>query len=189
VAALRGVRAVGVEYNAELVQLSREYAKTLGVSNLATFRQADLFQADLSGATVITLFLLPDINAKLRPRLLELKAGTRIVSNSFDMGDWLPDRRFQAAGECVSWCRGLFWFVPARVSGNWRIPNGELRLEQRYQVISGTARIGGKNVSVSGRLAGEEISFTAGDTQYTGLVKGNIIDGTADGRPFRAARN
>ncbi len=131
-AAKRGATAVGVEFNPNMVALARENAKQAGVTDRATFIEGDLFQADISKANVITLFLLPDINLRLRPKILDLRPGTRIVSNSFDMGDWTPDQTIQAGPECTSWCRAHLWIVPAKVRGTWKLPDGgELTLEQR----------------------------------------------------------
>src|SRR5512144_212368 len=121
-AAKRGVRAMGVEYNPDMVQLSREAAKREGVSDMATFVQGDLFKADLSKATVITMFLLPSINMQLRPSLLNLKPGTRIVSNTFTMEDWQADETQSVTDNCSSWCTALLWIVPAKVQGTWKTP-------------------------------------------------------------------
>src|SRR5262245_40730060 len=123
-AAKRGATAVGVEFNPNMVNLARENAKAAGVSDRATFIEGDLFQADISKANVITLFLLPDINLRLRPKILDLRPGTRVVSNSFDMGDWTPDQTIQAGPECTSWCRAHLWIVPAKVQGTWKLPDG-----------------------------------------------------------------
>jgi SAM-dependent methyltransferase len=117
-AAKRGARAMGVEYNPDMVEYARRNAEKAGVGDKASFVKADLFETDFSKATVITMFLLPDINLKLRPKILDLKPGTRIVSNSFSMGDWKEDDRVDLsrdAGCNVSWCTALFWVVPAKV--------------------------------------------------------------------------
>jgi hypothetical protein len=163
-----------------MVALSRDNAKKAGVTN-ATFIEGDLFQADISKATVITLFLLPDINLRLRPKILDLKPGTRIVSNSFDMGDWTADQTIQAGPECTSWCRAHLWLVPAKVSGSWKLPDGgELTLEQKYQTVSGSLRMGNSNMTITaGKVIGDQITFTAGTMQYTGRVNGNAIEGIA----------
>jgi hypothetical protein len=190
-AAQRGATAIGVEYNPNMVALSRENAKKAGVADRVTFIEGDLFQADLSKADVITLFLLPDINLRLRPKLLDLKPGTRIVSNSFDMGDWTPDQTIQAGGECTSWCRAHLWIVPAKVAGSWKLPDGgELTLEQKYQMISGTLRSGAVNMNISsGKVIGDQITFTAGTMHYTGRVSGNEIEGIAQtSNAWRATR-
>ncbi len=180
-AAKRGATAVGIEYNPNMVALSRENAAKEGVTGKATFVNGDLFQADLSKATVITMFLLPDINMKLRPKLLELRPGTRIVSNSFNMEDWQPDDTQTVSDGCTSWCTALLWIVPARVEGTWRLPQGELALKQQFQVVSGTLTSSGKSMPITGKLRGDQISFAAGGTEYTGRVNGNTIDGTTAG--------
>jgi SAM-dependent methyltransferase len=177
-AAKRGTRAMGIEYNPDMVELSRRNAKEAGVTELATFTQADLFATDFSKASVITMFLLPSINLKLRPKILEMKAGTRVVSNSFDMGDWRPEQTVEAQGECTNYCRAHLWIVPAKVQGVWKLPDGDLRLEQTYQTLLGTFRIGASTLNiVDGKVIGDTISFVAGDTRYIGRVNGNAIDG------------
>lgn len=181
-AAQRGARALGVEFNPDMVALSRQNATAAGVTNRATFVEGDLFLADLSQATVITMFLLPDINLKLRPKLLDLKPGTRIVSNSFTMGEWQADETARVEGECTSWCNALFWVIPAKVAGTWKLPLGELTLQQEFQMISGTLRSGGTATPVTeGRLRGNEISFTVGNARYTGRVDGNSMKGNVTG--------
>ena len=122
-AARRGARAVGVEYDARLVALSRDRAAEAGLSGRATFQQADLFDVDLSQASVITLFLLPDLNLRLRPVLLDLAPGTRIVSNTWDMGDWEADETIQL-DPCPGFCTALLWIVPAQVTGMWTTDGG-----------------------------------------------------------------
>src|SRR4029450_13928766 len=104
----------------------------------APFVTGDLFEADLSKATVITLFLLPDINLKLRPKLLDLKPGTRIASNTFTMGDWEPDAQATSPEPCTSWCTALTWVVPAKVEGTWQLGDQTLKLTQKFQMLSGT---------------------------------------------------
>jgi hypothetical protein len=180
-AAKRGARSEGIEYNQDMVTLSQRNAKEAGVADRAIFRRADIFETDFSKANVITLFLLPDINLRLRPKILDLRPGTRVVSNSFDMGDWTPDQTIQAGSECTSWCRAHLWIVPAKVQGTWKLPDGgELTLEQRYQVITGTLRMGASNMNIStGKVIGDQIMFTAGTQQYTGRVTGNTIEGIA----------
>jgi SAM-dependent methyltransferase len=166
-AAKRGARAVGVEYNPEMVALARENAKKAGVK--AEFKKADLFKTDLSQATVITMFLLPDINLKLRPRLLSLKPGTRVVSNTFTMGDWQADQISQEIPGCDgSWCTALLWIVPAKAAGKWKTPRGEVTLKQEFQMLSGTLRAEGKTYALKGRVNGNEVVFTAGGREYRG---------------------
>ena len=173
-AAKRGATAIGVEFNPKMVELSRQKAKEAGVSEKATFIEGDLFKADLSKATVITMFLLPQINLKLRPQILDLKPGTRIVSNSFTMEDWEADQTEQVTEDCTSWCTALLWIVPAKVEGNWSSPQGELVLKQEFQMVSGT--MGGKPIS-EGRLRGDEFTFNVGSTSHTATVNGNTMNG------------
>ena len=181
-AAKRGAKALGIEYNPEMVELSKRNAAKEGVSDKATFVKADLFESDLSQATVITMFLLPDINIKLRPKILDLKPGTRIVSNTFTMGEWAADETATVNGDCVSYCNALFWIVPAKVTGTWQLPQGELTLKQTFQMVSGTLKSGNNTTQIAnGRLRGDQISFTAGGAQYTGQVNGNAIEGTLKG--------
>src|SRR4249919_252496 len=179
-AAKRGSKALGIEYNPDMVELSKRNAAREGVSDKANFVKADLFESDFSQAQVITMFLLPSINIKLRPKILDLKPGTRIVSNSFDMEDWKADETATASG-CDHWCTAHLWIVPAKVGGTWKLPQGELNLKQTFQMISGTLRNGNVTTPISGKLNGDQISFTAGGAQYTGRVNGNAIEGTVKG--------
>jgi precorrin-6B methylase 2 len=171
-AAKRGARAFGIEYNPDMVALSERNAKEAGVSDRATFIKADLFETDLAKAQVITMFLLPSINMKLRPKILDLAPGTRIVSNTFTMEDWQADQTETVTDGCSSsWCTALLWIVPAKVAGTWNTPQGALVLTQNFQMLSGT--LGGQ--AVQGRLRGNEITLTAGTTKHTGVVDGNTI--------------
>lgn len=179
-AAKRGAKALGIEYDANLVELSKRHAAREGVSDKATFVKADIFESDFSQATVITMFLLEDLNRKLRPKLLGLKPGTRIVSNTFDMGDWKPDEVAYADQVCDThfYCTANFWIVPAKVEGTWRLPQGELVLKQQYQMLTGMLKDGGTSVAISnGRMIGDRISFSANGTEYSGQVTGDAIDG------------
>lgn len=189
-AAKRGARAHGIEYNPDMVALSQRNAATEGLSARATFEKADIFEGDFSQASVITMFLLPEINLRLRPKILDLKPGTRIVSNSFTMDDWWPDETSVVGGDCVSWCTALFWIVPAKVAGIWQVPQGQLNLVQRFQMVSGTLRNpDGALPILNGRLRGDQVSFSAGGLEYAGRVSGTTIEGTSSGRPgWRATR-
>jgi hypothetical protein len=192
-AAKRGARAMGVEFNPDLVVLSQRAAMRAGVADRATFVQGDLFETDLSRATVITLFLLDEINLKLRPTLLSLKPGTRVLSNTFRMGDWEPDAAESYPRGCINWCTLYLWIVPAPVEGSWRASQGELALKQKYQTITGTLGSGAKAAPISGgRVSGEAIQFTAGGAEFRARVRGNAIEGTVaqNGavRPWRATR-
>lgn len=178
-AAKRGARAMGIEYNPSMVELSKRNAAKAGVSDRATFVKADLFETDFSKATVITMFLLPEINEKLRPKILGLKPGTRVVSNTFQMGDWKADDTVTLTSQegCdTSWCTVLLWIVPARVAGSYKTPQGDLTLKQDFQMLSGTLRTEGKTVPVQGKVRGEEISFKAGGREYHGKLNGKQLE-------------
>lgn len=177
-AAKRGARALGIEYDPAMVELSIRNAAREGVSGQANFIKADLFETDFSQATVLTMFLLPDINLKLRPRILDMKPGTRVVSNTFTMGDWTADDTVQSDGDCRSYCRAFFWIVPAKVEGRWRFAEGELALEQKYQMVTGSLSTGGQASPITnGRLTGDQITFTAGGRTFTGRVNGDAMQG------------
>ena len=177
-AAKRGVRALGIEYNPEMVELAKRNAAEANVSDKATFVKADIFESDYSKATVITLFLLPTLNLKLRPTLLNLAPGTRIVSNSFTMDDWQPDETATVSEGCTTWCTALFWVVPAKVEGTWKVGDKDLVLTQKFQKVSGT--LGGTPIT-EGSLRGDQITLNVGDTRYTGRVAGNAISGSVAG--------
>ncbi|HET9404955.1 MAG TPA: class I SAM-dependent methyltransferase [Burkholderiales bacterium] len=177
-AARRGARALGVEYNPDMVELSRREAEKQGVADKAQFVQGDMYEADISQATVMALFLLPDNLEKLTPKFLDLKPGSRMVLNGFAVPGWEADVTERAEGDCGSWCTAMLYIVPARVAGTWRLPQGELRLEQKFQMLTGTLTRGGNRTPIKdGRLRGEEISFMAGGTKYVGRVKGDAISG------------
>jgi precorrin-6B methylase 2 len=178
-AAKRGARALGVEYNPDMVELSKRNAAKEGVTGKAEFIKADLFETDFSRATVITMFLLPQINLKLRPKILGLKPGTRVVSNSFTMDDWEADEiaTLTADNGCSnSWCKALLWIVPAQVSGIYKIPQGDLILKQNFQMLGGTLTTGGRTVVIEGRVRGEDISFKAGGKDYRGRLNGKNLE-------------
>jgi SAM-dependent methyltransferase len=204
-AAKRGARALGIEYNPDLVELSKHNAATAGVADKTAFVKADLFKSDFSSATVITMFLLPDLNRRLRPKLLGLKPGTRIVSNTFDMGDWQADdtakvisfksyfapllRRIKdyvpaaltenLTDYCEFYCTAYLWIVPARVAGVWQLPQGELTLEQSFQTITGKLKSGDRSTPLANaRLRGDQISFSAGSSEYHGRVSDGQIEGS-----------
>ena len=189
-AAKRNARAHGIEYNPDMVNLATRNAAKEGVSDKATFAKADLFESDFSKATVLTLFLLPEINIKLRPKILDLRPGTRVVSNSFDMEDWKPDQTASVSEDCSSWCEAYLWIVPAQVQGKWKLGDGELILKQTFQTISGTLKNTGATTKISnGKLNGEQITFNAGRTRYTGRVSGNeILGATNSGGNWKATR-
>jgi precorrin-6B methylase 2 len=178
-AALRGARALGVEYNPDMVELSKRNALKNGVTERAEFMKADLFETDFSKATVITMFLLPQINIKLRPKILELAPGTRIVSNTFTMGDWEADETAdlgQNGGCNVSWCTALLWIVPAQIAGSHSTPYGKLTLKQSYQKLSGTLDTEGRSLPVQGKMIGTDVILSAGGKDYRGRMNGKQLE-------------
>ena len=176
-AAKRGARALGVEYNPNLVDLSKRFAAVEGVADKATFVQGDMFEADISQATVLALFLLPENLRRLTPKFLDLRPGTRIVANYFGIAGWNPDEIDRVEDDCINWCTALLYIVPAKVTGTWRLPHGELALEQEFQMVSGTLRSGSESLPITdGRLRGDQIAFTAGGIDYAGRVNGDTME-------------
>ncbi len=173
-AAKRGARALGIEYNPDMVEYSTRAAAKEGLAGKVRFMKADLFETDFSNATVLTMYLLPDINLKLRPKILGLKPGTRVVSHAFDMGEWKADRTATVEGKTA-----FLWIVPAKAAGVWQLPQGELTLVQNFQMLTGTLKTGERTVPISGgRLLGERITFSASGAAYRGSVRANSIEGT-----------
>jgi hypothetical protein len=189
-AAKRGIKAHGVEYNPEMVELAKRNAEKAGVGGKATFVKADIFETDFSQATVLTLFLLTDLNIRLRPIILKMKPGTRVVSNSFGMGDWTPDEVATLSEGCSSFCRANFWIVPANVDGKWKVGDSELSVDQKYQIFTGKLTTGNVIAPITdGKLRGDEITFTAAGTKYTGKVAGSSMGGQkAGGGEWKATR-
>ena len=175
-AAKRGARAQGIEYNPDMVELSTKNAEKAGVSDKAKFSKADIFESDFSQATVITMYLLPTLNVKLRPKILDLKPGTRIVSHAFTMEDWTADQTDTFDGRTA-----YLWIVPAKVEGTWQLGQGELSLKQMYQMVTGSLKNGAGTIPVNGKLRGDQLTLTAGNADYTGRVDGNKIEGTVKG--------
>lgn len=161
-----GTRGVGIDIDPQRVREARAAARKAGVADRVTFLQQDLFESDFREASVVTLYLLPELNLKLRPTLLnDLRPGTRVVSHGFDMGDWEPDSLLTVDFRTV-----LFWVVPASVQGTWRWslagPAGaleaELQLTQRFQKVSGTLRVGGEPLRLTElRLRGDRLTVGA----------------------------
>jgi hypothetical protein len=182
-AAKRGARALGIEYNSDMVELSKRIAQKEGVSDKATFIQADIFETDFSKATVLTMYLLPSLNLKLMPTILKMKPGTRVVSHAFTMGDWEPDQMKSEDSRTA-----YFWIVPANAEGNWswKTPTGsaELKITQSYQKISGTLAVDGKALPLrNALLEGDRISFSVGESnpmqlEYSGEISGNTMTGS-----------
>jgi SAM-dependent methyltransferase len=177
-AARRGARALGIEYDPALVALSQRKARAEGVAERARFMKADLFKTDFSQATVITLFLRPTLNLQLRPKLLALKPGTRIVSNTFDMADWKPDQATMLAdkADCQSWCKALLWIVPANVAGTYALPQGELQLEQKFQMLAGSLTREGATNPLEGRVRGEALVFYCAGREYRGRMRAGRLE-------------
>jgi hypothetical protein len=185
-AAKRGLRAQGIEYNPDMVELSKRNATAAGVGDRATFVKADIFESDFSKAQVITMFLLPSLNLRLRPTLLTMKPGTRLVSNSFTMEAWQADETASVGGDCSSWCTAYLWIVPAKAEGTWQLGSNPLTLKQEFQVLSGTL---GSTPIANARLRGEDITFAVGSVTYTGKVNGNSMNGTTSaGASWTAAK-
>jgi hypothetical protein len=161
-----------------MVELSKRNAIKEGVADKASFVQGDIFESDFSKATVVTLFLLPSLNLRLRPTILAMKPGTRVASNTFDMGDWQADETVRARGNCTSYCTAHFWIVPAKVDGKWQTTRGELTLVQQFQMLSGTLTAGDITAVVSGRMTGARIELLVGSTHFVGQVDGNAIEGS-----------
>jgi hypothetical protein len=183
-AAKRGATALGVEYNPDMVELSRRNAAAAGVAGKATFVQGDMYEADISKANVMALFLLPSNMLQLRTKFFNLAPGSRIVSNTFGIEGWTPDYT-ETRSDCTAWCTVLLWIVPAKVDGTWQTPQGALTLKQDYQMLSGTL---GTAPITEGKLHGDEITFKVGTAQYTGRVKGSAMEGTVSGGAAWTAR-
>jgi SAM-dependent methyltransferase len=187
-AAKRGARGLGVEYNQDLVDLSKRLAAEAGVSDKASFVQGDMYEADVSKATVLALFLLPSNLEKLAPKFLKLRPGTRIVANTFWIEGWPPDEMEILENGCENWCKSLLFIVPAPVEGTWRLARGELVLKQNFQMVTGTATgfqmVAGTHASdgvaatIAGKLRGADFTFTVGEAEYTATVNGDTMKGT-----------
>jgi precorrin-6B methylase 2 len=177
-AAKRGAVAIGVEFNPDMVALSNRTAKEAGVADKARFIEGDMYTADISKASVMALFLLPDNLRKMTDKFMALKPGSRLVLNTFAIPEWEADETETIQGDCASWCTSLLYYVPAKVAGTWKTPQGELTLTQTFQMVTGTLTANGKPVAVTGKLRGEQLTLQAGGTQLTGKVVGDRIEGT-----------
>lgn len=178
-----GATALGIEYNPDMVELAKRNAEKEGVSAKAQFMKADIFQTDFSKANVLTLYLLPSLNVKLRPTILNMRPGTRVVSHAFTMDDWQPDQTDSSEGRTA-----YMWIVPAKVGGTWKLDapgaarNAELTFTQQYQNIGGSAKVDGKVAQFSnGKLRGDTITFVIDGRDYSGRVAGDRIEGTVKG--------
>jgi SAM-dependent methyltransferase len=179
-----GARAVGIEYNPDMAALAKRNAARAGVADKVTIIHGDIFKEDFTKATVVTLYLLPDLNLRLKPILLKMKPGTRVVSHSFNMGVWEPDETIVGANSYY----GYFWIVPARVEGQWTLNglaagNAQLKITQKFQKFDGVMTIAGKDYPITnGRLKGAEMSFEYRDAsnkpqQVVAAVDGNQLSG------------
>ena len=188
-AAKRGARAIGVEYNPDMVELSRRLAKEAGVADKATFVQGDMYEADISKASVMALFLLTSNLDKLKDKFLALKPGSRIVLNTFAVTGWSADESETVGGECQTWCTAMLYIVPANAAGTWKMPQGELTLHQEFQMLSGELVAGAKGTPVeNAKMRGDQITMTIGGTTYTGRVTGDRLEGTAGNQKWTAAK-
>lgn len=182
-AARRGARGVGVEYNPDMVALSRRRAEEAGVSQLASFVQGDMYEADISKANAMVIFLLPTNMDKLMGSFKSLAPGSRIVSNTFSFSEWDADAREAVKdGSCESWCESLLWIVPAQAAGTWSMEQGTLTLTQVHQVLYGSLNgVSGNETISRARMRGYDVTFTVGERTYTGTLKGDTMTGTVDG--------
>lgn len=176
-AAKRGARAIGVEFNADMVTLSRDLADEAGVGARATFIQGDMYAADISKATVMALFLLPANLERLRESFFNLAPGSRLVLNTFSIPDWEPDARDKIGDDCTSWCTALLYYVPAKVAGRWQTARGALTLTQQYQQVRGTLTSDNGASTVTGTLRGADIELRIDGENVRGTVSGDRIDG------------
>ena len=181
-----GARGMGVDLDPQRIADAKKNLQAAGVGDRVEFRQQNLFETDLSKATVLTMYLLPRLNLQLRPMLLDLKPGTRLASHAFDMGDWRPDQHERVDGRDA-----YHWVVPAKVNGRWQVSAGndkfEIELNQRYQLIEGVGRMGDRTVLLrETSLRGDEIRFVVEfedgkPRQFRGRVAGNKIDAIPEG--------
>jgi precorrin-6B methylase 2 len=187
--------AIGIEFNPDMAEYARKNVQLAGVSNKVSIITGDIFKEDFSKATVVTLYLLPALNIRLRPTILAMKPGTRVVSNTFTMGNWTADQTVQSDSGHM----GYLWIVPARVEGSWTISglpglsnSQSLRLSilQQYQEITGVLAVPGRtnSISIKGRLNGDQISFEYRDQtgvlrSFVGSVENNMIKGSLKGDP------
>jgi len=186
-----GARAVGIEFNPEMAALARRNAQQAGVADKVTIITGDIFKEDFSNATVVTLYLLTSLNIRLKPTILDMKPGTRVVSNSFMMGSWEPDEIVSPEGGG----RGYFWVVPAKIQGDWSVNDlpglstALLSINQKFQKIEGTLTFSdNRTQTIQGRLNGSQISLTYRDAQdkpqtFVGQVSKSKINGSIKDQP------
>ncbi len=185
-------RAMGIEYNPDMVLLSNQNAAREGVADMVKFVKADIFEADFSEASVITMYLLPSLNVKLRPRLLDMKPGTRITSHAFDMGEWVADETATVDGRSA-----YLWIVPAKTAGTWSLEGGGtkmvMHISQTFQKIEGNLQRGDRLSPITGALRGDEIRFSmpdgrGGRQNFTGRVTGERMEGQTGSERWTATR-
>jgi SAM-dependent methyltransferase len=174
------IEAVGIEYNPDLVSLARRNALRAGVEGKVTFIQGDIFKEDFSKASVLALYLLPELNIRLKPTILAMRPGTRVVSNTFNMGSWPADITIELDDSS----RAYYWVVPAKVEGRWRLddpaskPVGQLEIRQDFQILSGGLLLNGERLAIlSGRMQGESITFTYGSQTPAGSTARGTFEG------------
>jgi len=191
-AAKRGANALGIEYDPDMITLSRKKAEEAGVADRAKFLQADMYEADISKATALVLFLLPINLEKLTAKFLELPAGTRIVNNGYKIPGWEEVETGKLGGDCVTWCTAYLYLVPAKVSGKWLLPAGELQFRQDFQELTGTLTTkDGRTLPVMGSVQADRVHFSVGLDTYSGRVRGKQMSGQAAGSKsgyWKAAR-
>jgi hypothetical protein len=186
-----GINALGIDIDPVRIAEANRNAKKAGVTDKVTFRQENLFETDISKADIVTLYLLERLNMKLRPRLFsELRAGARVVSHDFSMGDWKPDRHETLQNSSI-----YFWTIPGKVEGRWQMQSGNetiaLEFKQKHQEVTGTAEMNGRKVPIANaRLDGVVLSFRLGKQSYRGTVDGNVISSAGrNAREWRAVRS
>lgn len=190
-AAKRGARAMGIEFNPDMVALAEQRAKEAGMTERATFKQGDFFKTDFSQANVLTMFLLSSLNEALRPTILNMKPGTRVVTNTFRMGsgddEWMPETEQRVDGCETTWCTAILYVVPAKVDGTWKMGSSTLTFTQKFTTVGGT--MGSAPIS-EGKVLAYDIKFTAGGQHYTGKVSvdGKTITGTSPAGAWTATR-
>jgi SAM-dependent methyltransferase len=191
-AAKRGARGHGVEYDPEMVALSQKKAKEAGVADRAKFIRGDMYEADVSRATALVLFLLPVNLDRMRDKFLKLPPGTRIVNNGYRISGWEEIETGHIGGDCITWCTAYLYLVPAQVAGTWRLPGGEVRFEQDFQALNGfLTRKDGRTIPVQGSVTGDRIRFSAGLDVFIGRIRGGEMSGEASGSlsgPWKASR-
>ena len=179
-----GARSMGVEYNPDMVALSNREAQRQGVADKVKFVKADIFETDFSQATIITMYLLPDLNLKLQPKILDQKPGTRVVSHQFNMGEWQPDETANIDNRLAH-----LWIVPAKAGGTWSLRIDDkaqerpLVIRQSFQMLSVQVNSGNATLAFTdGRVRGDEVSFAIMDAsvrrEFSGRVQGNSMNGT-----------